>query len=309
MSEGIGIIIAVAIIAFLIWLIGKLISIALFLVLVVPIYIVSSIYTGIKFIAMSTFTAIDTLFHLGFDMPVLVVWMFWGLVIGAAIQGCREMKIYGRKGTGVLIAITPVLLLALVGAVKIKNTSRIDSKITTELAPSEAVVPSDASTPENMVLIPAGEFQMGSDSGESHESPVHTVYVDAFYMDQYEVTNAEYTDFLNTNGKQVSGGTAHSPPTEIYAERLAPVGSKQIVYLDGRYSVKPGYENRPVKGVTWDGAMAYATWVGKRLPTEAEWEKAARDGFVGMTYPWGNTIDDNRMGFRCVKSLSPARED
>ena len=237
---------------------------------------------------MSTFTALDKLFYLGFDAPVLAVWIFWGLVIGAAIQGCREMKIYGLKGTGVLIAITPVLLLALVGAVKIKNPPRIASEITT------GSTPSDASIPENMVLIPAGEFQMGSSNGAS---PVHTVYVDAFYMDQYEVTNAEYADFLNANGKHVSDSTAHSYSTDMYAEHSAPVGSKQIAYIDDRYSVSPGYENHPVSGVTWYGAMAYAAWVGKRLPTEAEWEKAARGGLAGMTYPWGDTIDNSKANY------------
>ena len=131
MSEGIGIIVALAIIAFLIWLVGKLISIVLFLVLVVPIYIVLAIYAGIKFIAMSTFIAIDKLFYLGFDIPVLAVWIFWGLVIGAAIQGCREMKIYGRKRIGVLIAVTPVLLLVLVGALKITAESPDTLKINT----------------------------------------------------------------------------------------------------------------------------------------------------------------------------------
>ena len=65
------------------------------------------------------------------------------------------------------------------------------------------------------------------------------------------------------------------------------VGNRQIQYIDGSYSAKPGYENHPVSGVTRSGAMAYAAWVGKRLPTEVEWEKAARDGLVGMAYPWG----------------------
>ena len=291
MSEGVGIIIAVAIIAFLVWLVGKLISIALFLVLVVPIYIVLAIYTSIKFIAMTTFIAIDTLFHLGFDMPVLAVWIFWGLVIGAAIQGCREMKIYGRKGTGVLIAIAPVLLLTLVGAIKINRGSLIDVEA------NAAVAPSDASIPESMVLIPAGEFQMGSSNGKTDEGPIHTVYVDAFYMDKYEVTNREYADFLNTTSKHVSDSTAQSDPTDMYADRLAPVGSRQIAYIDGQYSAKPGYENHPVSGVTWYGAMAYAVWVGKRLPTEAEWEKAARGELVGMTYPWGNTIDGSHANY------------
>lgn len=61
--------------------------------------------------------------------------------------------------------------------------------------------------------------------------------------------------------------------------------------------VKGGYENHPVTLVSWYGAMAYAAWKGKRLPTEAEWEKAARGGLAGLTYPWGNTIDSNRANY------------
>ena len=291
MSEGVGLIVALAIIAFLIWLLGKLISIALFLVLAVPIYIVLGIYAGIKFIAMSTFIALDKLFYLGFDMPVIAVWIFWGLVIGAAIQGSREMKIYGRKRIGILIAITPVLLLALIGAFKIKEPPLVDAKKNTALAPS------GTSIRENMVLVPAGEFQMGSSKGKPDEGPVHTVYVDAFYMDRYEVTNTEYAAFLNNNGRHVLDSTAQLYPTDMPEDPSDHVGRRQISYSDGRYSANPGYENHPVSGVTWYEAMAYAAWIGKRLPTEAEWEKAARGGLVSIAYPWGDTIDDNKANY------------
>ena len=78
MDGLVGIAIAVAIIVFIVWLIGKIISIALFVVIVIPIYIVLAIYAGIKFIGMSTFIAMDKLFYLGFDIPVIAVWIFWG---------------------------------------------------------------------------------------------------------------------------------------------------------------------------------------------------------------------------------------
>ena len=90
MSEGVGLIVALAIIAFLIWLLGKLISIALFLVLAVPIYIVLGIYAGIKFIAMSTFIALDKLFYLGFDMPVIAVW------ISGVLSSVRRFREVGK---------------------------------------------------------------------------------------------------------------------------------------------------------------------------------------------------------------------
>jgi len=137
--------------------------------------------------------------------------------------------------------------------------------------------------PEGMVFIPAGEFEMGSNDGDGDEQPIHTVYVDAFYMDKYEVTNAEYAVFLNEMGK-------HRERDRTWYK--AGAAAARIALLGGRYEVREGYENHPVTGVTWYGAMAYARWVGKRLPTEAEWEKAARGGLSGTPYPWGKAEAD-----------------
>ena len=279
MDGIIGVAIALAVLAFIVWLIGKLISIALFLVIVIPIYIALFFYAVLQFIAMNTFIALDKLFYFGFDLPVIAVWAFWGLVIGAAIQGCREMKIYGRKGTGVLIAVAPVLLLTLVGAIKISTLSIANTKTGTKPVP----LASDTSVPDSMVLIPAGEFEMGSDDGDPDESPVHTVYVDAFYMDKYEVTNAEFAAFLNN-----ARGERYR--MEPYAHHYM----KHIKYVGGKYQVQLEYENHPVSDVSWKAAMAYAAWVGKRLPTEAEWEKAARGKLVRKHYPWGDTNDTKK---------------
>ncbi len=116
----------------------------------------------------------------------------------------------------------------------------------------------------DMVLIPAGEFQMGSNDGDPDEHPVHTVYVDAFYMDKYEVTVGQYKAFVQSTG--------HRSPDW---NRVA------------KYSPTPQH---PMINVSWYDAMAYAKWAGKRLPTEAEWEKAARGGLVGKAYPNGNTL-------------------
>ena len=119
MSEGIGLIIALAVIAFIIWLVGQLVAIALFLLIVVPIYVLFLLYLGLRFVSTNVFVAIDELFYLGFDMPVMIVWVFWGLLIGAAIQGCRELRgIYGRKWIGILVLFTPILMLNLVGIIK-----------------------------------------------------------------------------------------------------------------------------------------------------------------------------------------------
>ena len=140
---------------------------------------------------------------------------------------------------------------------------------------------------EGMELIPAGEFRMGSNEHDS-EKPIHSVYVDAFYMDAYEVTNAEYAEFLNAKGKHADGSITW---LDIGAERC------WIEYVSRVYRAKTGYENHPVVEVSWYGAMAYAAWKGKRLPTEAEWEKAARGGLSGLKYPWGNAIDATNANY------------
>ena len=137
----------------------------------------------------------------------------------------------------------------------------------------------------DMVLIPAGAFQMGSNRGASNERPVHTVYVDAFYMDKYEVTNAEYKKFVDANPQWQKGrieGRFHNG----YYLRL---------WNGNNYPVGKG--DHPVVYVSWYAAMAYAKWAGKRLPTEAEWEKAARGGLAGKRYPWGDTIDATKVNY------------
>ena len=112
-----------------------------------------------------------------------------------------------------------------------------------------------------MVLVPAGEFTMGSSTGDADEQPAHQVYVDAFSMDVYEVTVGQYAAFLQAT-------EANSPS-------------------DWKTMNQPAYQKRPVANVDWADAAAYCKWAGKRLPTEAEWEKAAR-GTDGRLYPWGN---------------------
>ena len=140
-----------------------------------------------------------------------------------------------------------------------------------------------------MVLIPAGEFQMGSDHryAEDDEKPVHTVHVDAFYMDIYEVTNADYKKFVDAN-PQWQKGHAEFPHSE---------GSQEPYLGDWDGNDYPsGKGNHPVN-VNWYAAMAYAAWAGKRLPTEAEWEKAARGGLKDQLYPWGSSIDYSKANY------------
>jgi sulfatase modifying factor 1 len=120
----------------------------------------------------------------------------------------------------------------------------------------------------SMVYIPAGEFTMGSDTAHEDERPERQVYLDAFELDRYEVTNVQYQRFLQASGE----------PAPQY-------------WLDNTYPA--GQADHPVVGVSWSQAKAYCEWAGKRLPTEAEWEKACR-GLNGNTFPWGNAWDPQR---------------
>ena len=113
-----------------------------------------------------------------------------------------------------------------------------------------------------MVLIPAGPFTMGSNDGLPNERPEHTVTLDVYYIDRYEVTLSLYRKFLES-------GKRESPPTWD-EEAATAVG------------------DRPAIGMRWESAAAYCQWAGKRLPTEAEWEKSAR-GSEGGLFPWGQT--------------------
>ena len=141
--------------------------------------------------------------------------------------------------------------------------------------------------PEGMVLIPAGEFEMGSEDAEAlpREQPVHTVHVDAFYMDAYEVTNLDYKKFVLAN-----------PQWQKDRIPRALHDGQYLRHWNGN-NYPAGKTNHPVTYVSWYAAMAYAEWAGKRLPTEAEWEKAARGGKSGLKYPWGNTISSNRANY------------
>jgi sulfatase modifying factor 1 len=120
-----------------------------------------------------------------------------------------------------------------------------------------------------MVLIPAGPFLMGGIDGGSGEMPQHEVTLSPYKIDQSPVTNAQFSLFVADSG-HVTG-----------AERQGK-GSLWMKYTCA------DRDNHPVVCVWWEDALAYANWAGKRLPTEAEWEKAARGGLVGKQYPWGD---------------------
>ncbi len=184
--------------------------------------------------------------------------------------------------------------------------------------------------PPGMVWIRGGEFMMGTSdpAAWNTEKPPHAVKVDGFWMDATEVTNAQYRAFVEATGyktvaerpvdwnelkKQVPPGTPKPPDEQLkpgalvfsppdHAVRLNDVGEwwawttgADWRHPEGPNSTIEGRENHPVVHVSFDDAVAYATWAGKRLPTEAEWEFAARGGLVGRKFCWGDeeTTDDN----------------
>ena len=196
----------------------------------------------------------------------------------------------------------------------------------TAFAPTVAgssVPPSPA--PPGMVWIPGGEFSMGSDAASDSlcrlpgmtrdAQPIHRVAVDGFWMDATEVTNAQFAAFVRATGyvtvaehrptrqefpdarpeDLVPGSTVFTPPAEPVPLHNALQWWRYVPRADWRHPTGPtsriaGRDNYPVVHIAYADAMAYATWAGKRLPTEAEWEFAARGGAAGNLYAWGNDL-------------------
>jgi formylglycine-generating enzyme len=216
--------------------------------------------------------------------------------------------------------------------------------------------------PEGMVWIPGGEFSMGSNGKSDGKSccspatvadalPIHRVYVDGFWMDSTDVTNAEFAKFVKETGYVTIAERAPTkeefptaPPENLVAGSIVFTPTLRPVSLTNHYqwwryqhganwrhpegpeSDIKGKESYPVVQIAYPDALAYAKWAGKRLPTEAEWEFAARGGLSGKLYPWGDefkpggkfvantyqgqfpvkdTGEDGFAGIAPVKSFSP----
>jgi len=191
-----------------------------------------------------------------------------------------------RKGFPKRVAVIGGILLVagLLGVVIMVYRSRMIPAKPTPILPG--TLPTQEPRPETtmvignsvMVLIPAGDFFMGSNdndaSADGDEKPMRSVYLDEFWIDKFEVTNADLSQFVEATGYQTD------------AEKEGRSKNWQ--------SAAEGKEDHPVVYVSWNDALAYCEWLGKRLPTEAEWEKAAR-GTDGRIWPWGNDWDENKV--------------
>src|SRR5215469_18970079 len=182
---------------------------------------------------------------------------------------------------------------------------------------------SHAAAPDGMAWIPGGEFSMGANEPPDMDNvgmkatldarPIHRVYVDGFYIDKTDVTNAEFGEFVKSTGyvtvaerkpnpedyptappeNLVAGSVVFSPPDHPVSLNNHLQWWGYIPGANWRHPLGPesgikGKDNYPVVQVAYEDALAYANWAGKRLPTEAEWEFAARGGLSGKLYPWGD---------------------
>lgn len=185
-------------------------------------------------------------------------------------------ELTGSKTAGtkrIFLIAAAVLVLAIVGVIIVWSWTRTtsnDLSASTQSQPQtvQPSKPADVKPPPGMVHVPGGTFMMGVDRSDADEAerPAHQVTLKPFFIDTFEVTNEAYEKFVKA--------TRHSTP---------------FTWVNGSFASGAGHQ--PVTGITWYDANAYAKWTGKRLPTEEEWEFAAR-GTDGRRYPWGNDWQD-----------------
>lgn len=159
----------------------------------------------------------------------------------------------------------------------------------TVLAAAVVAFPAGQAAPRGMVLIKGGAFSMGTDRGHPHDGPAHEVTVGPFWMDSREVTVAEFARFVRATGYRTEAERyGWSGVFDIKSGRWTRSDGADWRHPEGAASSTADEE--PVTQVSWNDAVAYARWAGKRLPTEAEFEFAARGGLEGKTYAWGDEL-------------------
>ena len=230
-----------------------------------------------------------------------------------------------KKATALILMALAVTAFALAGRLRSSAPDRMAPENGSLFLPTrENNMQAPGPAPDGMVWIPGGEFSMGSPDPldvndkvgmqvASDSRPVHRVYVDGFWMDKTEVTNAQFAAFVSATGyvtvaertpraedfpgappeNLVAGSVVFTPPSHAVPIDTHFRWWSYVKHANWRHPLGPddsieGRERFPVVHVAYEDALAYATWAGKRLPTEAEWEFAARGGLSGKLYPWGD---------------------